>query len=183
MLLRMGASEEDSDDEFYDAERSDSVQDSPTSGSGSTRTGGGADAAPTESLFPWKEELEVFVRGGVPMALRGEDAGDAVTLLQSLAGSTKGLQAWRDSQGLASKLYSFKQDPESMLVETNKTRRMVDSQTNGDLSHSESGSTNADEVLISLAGDADTDARLSFPDLQEQTKPVLHDHLHVLFGL
>ncbi|KAK8496749.1 hypothetical protein V6N12_005784 [Hibiscus sabdariffa] len=158
MLLRMGASEEDSDDEFYDAERSDSVQDSPTSGSGSTRTGGGADAAPTESLFPWKEELEVFVRGGVPMALRGE----------SLAGSTKGLQAWRDSQGLASKLYSFKQDPESMLVETNKTRRMVDSQTNGDLSHSESGSTNADEVLISLAGDADTDARLSFPDLQEQ---------------
>ncbi|MFQ6646826.1 hypothetical protein Gotur_019763, partial [Gossypium turneri] len=69
-----GASEEDSDDEFYDAERSDPVQDSPTSGSGSTRTGGGADdAAPTESLFPWKEELEVLVRGGVPMALRGED--------------------------------------------------------------------------------------------------------------
>ncbi|KAK8555057.1 hypothetical protein V6N13_103787 [Hibiscus sabdariffa] len=67
-----GASEEDSDDEFYDAERSDPVQDSPTSGSGSTRTGGGADAAPTESLFPWKEELEVLVRGGVPMALRGE---------------------------------------------------------------------------------------------------------------
>ncbi|XP_039037406.1 ecotropic viral integration site 5 protein homolog isoform X2 [Hibiscus syriacus] len=425
-----GASEEDSDDEFYDAERSDPVQDSPTSGSGCTRTGGAADAAPTESLFPWKEELEVLVRGGVPMALRGElwqafvgvrarrvekyyqdllanetnsgnnneqqslqsdskgsttepvcgpekwkgqiekdlprtfpghpaldddgrnalrrlltayarhnpsvgycqamnffaalllllmpeenafwtlvgiiddyfdgyyseemiesqvdqlvfeelmrerfpklvnhldylgvqvawvtgpwflsifmnmlpwesvlrvwdvllyegnhvmlfrtalalmelygpalvttkDAGDAVTLLQSLAGSTfdssqlvltacmgyqnvnekrlhdlrdkhrsaviaaieersKGLQAWRDSQGLASKLYSFKQDPKSMLVETNKTGRLVDSQTNGDLSRSESGSTNADEVLISLTGDTDTDA---VPDLQEQ---------------
>ncbi|GMI87054.1 hypothetical protein like AT3G55020 [Hibiscus trionum] len=425
-----GASEEDSDDEFYDAERSDPVQDSPTSGSGSTRTGGGADAAPTESLFPWKEELEVLVRGGVPMALRGElwqafvgvrvrrvenyykdllanetnhgnnsekqslqsdnkgsttepvcgpekwkgqiekdlprtfpghpaldddgrnalrrlltayarhnpsvgycqamnffaalllllmpeenafwtlvgiiddyfdgyyseemiesqvdqlvfeelvrerfpklvdhleylgvqvawvtgpwflsifmnmlpwesvlrvwdvllyegnrvmlfrtalalmelygpalvttkDAGDAVTLLQSLAGSTfdssqlvltacmgyqnvtekrlhdlrekhrsaviaaveersKGLQAWRDSQGLASKLYSFKQDPKSMLVETNKTGQLVDSQTNGDLSCSESGSSNADEVLISLTGDADRDA---IPDLQEQ---------------
>ncbi|TYI62501.1 hypothetical protein E1A91_D10G248100v1 [Gossypium mustelinum] len=420
-----GASEEDSDDEFYDAERSDPVQDSPTSGSGSTRTGGGADdAAPTESLFPWKEELEVLVRGGVPMALRGElwqafvgvrarrvenyyqdllanetncgnnteqqrlqsdskgsttesiggpekwkgqiekdlprtfpghpaldddgrnalrrlltayarhnpsvgycqamnffaalllllmpeenafwtlmgiiddyfdgyyseemiesqvdqlvfeelvrerfpklvnhldylgvqvawvtgpwflsifmnmlpwesvlrvwdvllyegnrvmlfrtalalmelygpalvttkDAGDAVTLLQSLAGSTfdssqlvltacmgyqnvnekrlhdlrekhrsaviaaveersKGLQAWRDSQGLASKLYNFKQDPKSMIMETNKTK------ANGDLSHSESGSTNSDEVLISLTGDADTGA---VPDLQEQ---------------
>ncbi|KAG4181149.1 hypothetical protein ERO13_A10G208300v2 [Gossypium hirsutum] len=420
-----GASEEDSDDEFYDAERSDPVQDSPTSGSGSTRTGGGADDAdPTESLFPWKEELEVLVRGGVPMALRGElwqafvgvkarrvdnyyqdllanetncgnnteqqslqsdskgsttesiggpekwkgqiekdlprtfpghpaldddgrnalrrlltayarhnpsvgycqamnffaalllllmpeenafwtlmgiiddyfdgyyseemiesqvdqlvfeelvrerfpklvnhldylgvqvawvtgpwflsifmnmlpwesvlrvwdvllyegnrvmlfrtalalmelygpalvttkDAGDAVTLLQSLAGSTfdssqlvltacmgyqnvnekrlhdlrekhrsaviaaveersKGLQAWRDSQGLASKLYNFKQDPKSMIMETNKTK------ANGDLSHSESGSTNSDEVLISLTGDADTGA---VPDLQEQ---------------
>ncbi|GMI80641.1 hypothetical protein like AT3G55020 [Hibiscus trionum] len=428
-----GASEEDSDDEFYDAERSDTGQDSPKSGSGSTRTAAAAaaaDAVSTESLFPWKEELEVLVRGGVPMALRGElwqafvgvrarrvenyyqdllanetncgnntekqsmqldskdsttetvcgpekwkgqiekdlprtfpghpaldddgrnalrrlltayarhnpsvgycqamnffaalllllmpeenafwtlvgiiddyfdgyyseemiesqvdqlvfeelvrerfpklvnhldylgvqvawvtgpwflsifmnmlpwesvlrvwdvllyegnrvmlfrtalaimelygpalvttkDAGDAVTLLQSLAGSTfdssqlvltacmgyqnvnekrlhesrekhrpaviaaveersKGLQAWRDSQGLASKLYNFKQDPKSMLVETNKTGRLVDSQTNGDLSRSDSGSTNADEILISLTGDADTNAA---PDLQEQ---------------
>ncbi|XP_039067358.1 ecotropic viral integration site 5 protein homolog isoform X2 [Hibiscus syriacus] len=429
-----GASKEDSDDEFYDAERSDPVQDFPTSGIGNTRTaaagGGGADAAPTESLFPWKEELEVLVRGGVPMALRGElwqafvgvrarrvesyyqdllanktncgnnteqqslqsdckgsttepvcgpekwkgqiekdlprtfpghpaldndgrnalrrlltaytrhnpsvgycqamnffaalllllmpeenafwtlvgiiddyfdgyyseemiesqvdqlvfeelmrerfpklvnhldylgvqvawatgpwflsifmnilpwesvlrvwdvllyegnrvmlfrtalalmelygpalvttkDAGDAVTLLQSLAGSTfdssqlvltacmgyqnenekrlhelrekhrpaviaaveersKGLQAWRDSQGLASKLYNFKQDPKSILVEANKTGQLVDSQTNGNLSRSDSGSTNAGEVLISLTGEADTDA---VPDLQEQ---------------
>ncbi|MFQ6640403.1 hypothetical protein Gotur_015790, partial [Gossypium turneri] len=69
-----GASEEDSEDEFYDAERSDPVQDSPTSDSGSTTTGAAAAAAaPIESLFPWKEELEVLVRGGVPMALRGED--------------------------------------------------------------------------------------------------------------
>ena len=69
-----GASEEDSEDEFYDAERSDSVQDAPTSDSTSTTTSADAavDAAPTESLFPWKEELEVLVRGGVPMALRGE---------------------------------------------------------------------------------------------------------------
>ncbi|XP_022745809.1 ecotropic viral integration site 5 protein homolog [Durio zibethinus] len=426
-----GASEEDSEDEFYDAERSDPVPDAPTSDRASTTIGAvAADAAPTESLFPWKEELEVLVRGGVPMALRGElwqafvgvrtrrvenyyqdllaneiksgnnseqqsfqsnckgsttesicgpekwkgqiekdlprtfpghpaldddgrkalrrlltayarhnpsvgycqamnffaalllllmpeenafwalmgiiddyfdgyyseemvesqvdqlvfeelvrerfpklvnhldylgvqvawvtgpwflsifmnmlpwesvlrvwdvllfegnrvmlfrtalalmefygpalvttkDAGDAVTLLQSLAGSTfdssqlvltacmgyqnvnekrlhelrgkhrsavivaveersKGLQAWRDSQGLASKLYSFKRDPKSMLVETNKTGRLVDSKTNGDLSRSESGSTNADEVLLSLTGDAEFDA---VPDLQEQ---------------
>ncbi|XVF83363.1 hypothetical protein PTKIN_Ptkin16aG0480200 [Pterospermum kingtungense] len=421
-----GASEEDSEDEFYDAERSEPVQDAPTSDGASTTTG----AIPTESLFPWKEELEVLVRGGVPMALRGElwqafvgvrtrrvenyykdllanetnsgnkteqesfqsdskgstkesicgpekwkgqiekdlprtfpghpaldddgrnalrrlltayarhnpsvgycqamnffaalllllmpeenafwtltgiiddyfdgyysedmiesqvdqlvfeelvrerfpklvnhldylgvqvawvtgpwflsifmnmlpwesvlrvwdvllfegnrvmlfrtalalmelygpalvttkDAGDAVTLLQSLAGSTfdssqlvltacmgyqnvnekrlqelrekhrsaviaaneersKGLQAWRDSQGLASKLYNFKHDPKSMLMETNKTERLVNSQTNGDLSRSESGSTNADDVLVSLTGDAELD---SVPDLQEQ---------------
>ncbi|KAK8510191.1 hypothetical protein V6N13_103786 [Hibiscus sabdariffa] len=121
-----------------------------------------------------------------PALVTTKDAGDAVTLLQSLVGSTfdssqlvltacmgyqnvnekilhdlrekhrtaviaaveersKGLQAWRDSQGLASKLYSFKQDPKSMLVETNKTGRLVDSQTNGDLSRSESGSTNVDD--------------------------------------
>ncbi|KAF2295864.1 hypothetical protein GH714_034686 [Hevea brasiliensis] len=121
-----------------------------------------------------------------PALVTTKDAGDAVTLLQSLAGSTfdssqlvltgcmgyqnvneirlqelrnkhrptviaaveertKGLQAWRDSQGLASKLYNFKHDPKSMLVETNK-------QSGGDLSRSGSGSTNSDEVLISLTG-------------------------------
>ncbi|KAK8299413.1 hypothetical protein V6Z12_D05G321200 [Gossypium hirsutum] len=426
-----GASEEDSEDEFYDAERSDPVQDSPTSDSGSTTTGAAAaDAAPIESLFPWKEELEVLVRGGVPMALRGElwqafvgvrtrrlenyykgllanetnsgnnteqlsflseckgsttesicepekwkgqiekdlprtfpghpaldddgrnalrrlltayarhnpsvgycqamnffaalllllmpeenafwtlvgiiddyfdgyyseemiesqvdqlvfeelmrerfpklvnhldylgvqvawvtgpwflsifmnmlpwesvlrvwdvllyegnrvmlfrtalalmelygpalvtskDAGDAVTLLQSLAGSTfdssqlvltacmgyqnvnekrlqelrekhrsavitaveersKGLQDWKDCQGLATKLYNFKHDPKSVLTETNKTVQLVDSQKNVDCSCSESGSGNEDKVLISLNGDAEPDA---VPDLQEQ---------------
>ncbi|XWS75079.1 hypothetical protein CRYUN_Cryun01aG0054300 [Craigia yunnanensis] len=141
-----------------------------------------------------------------PALVTTKDAGDAVTLLQSLAGSTfdssqlvltacmgyqnvnekrlhelrekhrsaviaaveersKGLQAWQDSQGLASKLYNFKHDPKSMVMETSKTGRLVDSQTNGDLSRSESGSTNADEGLISLTGDAELDA---VPDLQEQ---------------
>ncbi|GAV63725.1 RabGAP-TBC domain-containing protein [Cephalotus follicularis] len=141
-----------------------------------------------------------------PALVTTKDAGDAVTLLQSLAGSTfdssqlvltacmgyqnvnenrlqglrnkhrpsvktaveersKGLQAWRDSQGLASKLYNFKHDPKSLLVETNRTSQLVDKQTNGDLSRSESGSTNPDEVLISLTGDAEID---SVPDLQEQ---------------
>ncbi|GKV28567.1 hypothetical protein SLEP1_g37595 [Rubroshorea leprosula] len=135
-----------------------------------------------------------------PALVTTKDAGDAVTLLQSLAGSTfdssqlaltacmgyqsvnekrlqelrdkhrpailaaveersKGLQAWRDAQGLASKLYNFKHDPKSVLMERNKTEQ------NGELSSSESGSTNADDVLISLTGDADID---SVPDLQEQ---------------
>ncbi|EXB88496.1 TBC1 domain family member 8B [Morus notabilis] len=427
-----GASEEDSEDEFYDVERSDPIQDVASSDSASSAVGGASDGIPTESLFPWKEELEVLVRGGVPMALRGElwqafvgvrarrvekyyqdlltsetnsgnkveqgvsesesktrgsapdatcvpekwkgqiekdlprtfpghpaldedgrnalrrlltayarhnpsvgycqamnffaglllllmpeenafwtlmgilddyfdgyyseemiesqvdqlvfeelvrerfpklvnhldylgvqvawvtgpwflsifmnmlpwesvlrvwdvllfegnrvmlfktalalmelygpalvttkDAGDAVTLLQSLAGSTfdssqlvltacmgyqnvnetrlqglrnkhrpavlaaieersKGLRAWKDSQGLASKLYSFKQDPKSIMIETKKGERLVDTQTNGNLSRSESGSSNADEILISLTGDGEID---SLPDLQEQ---------------
>lgn len=67
-----GASEEDSEDEFYDVERSDPIQDVATSDGASSAVGGASDGIPTESLFPWKEELEVLVRGGVPMALRGE---------------------------------------------------------------------------------------------------------------
>lgn len=139
-----------------------------------------------------------------PALVTTKDAGDAVTLLQSLAGSTfdssqlvltacmgyqnvnetrlqelrnkhrpavliaieersKGLRAWKDSQGLASKLFNFKQDPKSMIIETKKGERLVDAQTNGDLSRSESGSNNAD--LISLNGDGEVE---SVPDLQEQ---------------
>ncbi|XP_044461461.1 ecotropic viral integration site 5 protein homolog [Mangifera indica] len=141
-----------------------------------------------------------------PALVTTKDAGDAITLLQSLAGSTfdssqlvltacmgfqnvnesrlqelrskhrpaviaaveerlKGLQAWRDSQGLASKLYKFKQDSKSMLIETNKGAQIINKQTNGNLSRSESGSTNADEVLINLTGDVEID---SVPDLQDQ---------------
>ena len=65
-----GASEEDSEDEFYDAERTDPIQDVPASDTVSGTAAG--DVTLSESLFPWKEELEVLVRGGVPMALRGE---------------------------------------------------------------------------------------------------------------
>ncbi|KAF9676749.1 hypothetical protein SADUNF_Sadunf08G0035300 [Salix dunnii] len=67
-----GASEEDSEDEFYDVERSDPNQDASSSDSASAPATGAADALSPESSFPWKEELEVLVRGGVPMALRGE---------------------------------------------------------------------------------------------------------------
>lgn len=68
-----GACEEDSDEEFYDVERSDPSSDTPlVDGLSTSANGIAADAAPLEALFPWKEELEVLVRGGVPMALRGE---------------------------------------------------------------------------------------------------------------
>lgn len=125
-----------------------------------------------------------------------KDAGDAVTLLQSLAGSTfdssqlvltacmgyqninevrlqqlrnkhrpaviaaieersKGLKARRDSKGLASKL--FEQSDNVQVL--------------GSLSRTESGSTNADEILISLTGDGEID---SAPDLPEQVAYVFH---------
>ncbi|KAF5453485.1 hypothetical protein F2P56_028383 [Juglans regia] len=141
-----------------------------------------------------------------PSLVTTKDAGDAVTLLQSLAGSTfdssqlvltacmgyqnvnetrlqvlrnkhrpvvitalaersKGLQVWRNSQGLASKLYGFKHDPKSMIIEANKTEKSVDTQTNDSLSRSESGSTNADEIIISLTGGEEIN---SAKDLQEQ---------------
>ncbi|KAK4284043.1 hypothetical protein QN277_000925 [Acacia crassicarpa] len=68
-----GACEEDSDDEFYDVERSDPSQDVPSADSlNASANGIAGDATPLESSCPWKEELEVLVRGGVPMALRGE---------------------------------------------------------------------------------------------------------------
>ncbi|PPD90012.1 hypothetical protein GOBAR_DD13052 [Gossypium barbadense] len=150
-----------------------------------------------------------------PALVTSKDAGDAVTLLQSLAGSTfdssqlvltacmgyqnvnekrlqelrekhrsavitaveersKGLQDWKDCQGLATKLYNFKHDPKSVLTETNKTVQLVDSQKNVDCSCSESGSGNEDKVLISLNGDAEPDA---VPDLQEQVSEELETAL------
>ncbi|ESQ52607.1 hypothetical protein EUTSA_v10017641mg, partial [Eutrema salsugineum] len=136
-----------------------------------------------------------------PALITTKDTGDAVTLLQSMTGSTfdssqlvftacmgyqdvhesrlqelrskhrpaviaafeeriKGLQAWRDSKGPVTKLYDSKQDPKSVLVNSSKA-----SLSNGSLSRSESGSSYADEVLISLTGDGETD---DFQDLQGQ---------------
>ncbi|KAM0069051.1 putative Rab-GTPase-TBC domain-containing protein [Helianthus debilis subsp. tardiflorus] len=125
-----------------------------------------------------------------PALVTTKDAGDAVTLLQSLAGSTfdssqlvltacmgyqnvneerlqqlrnkhrpavevaleersKGLNMWRDSQGLASKLHGFKE---------NKI-------TNGGLSRMSSESSSVDELCLGVSGDVEVN---SVPDLQEQ---------------
>ncbi|KAI3929028.1 hypothetical protein MKX01_029557 [Papaver californicum] len=138
-----------------------------------------------------------------PALVTTKDAGDAVTLLQSLAGSTfdssqlvltacmgfqfvnevrlqelrdkhrpsivaaveeraKGLRVWKNSQGLASKLYSFKHDPESLITESSATEVLLDTQTNGCL---ESGSNNLDEFSNGLTEDS---SKESVPDLQEQ---------------
>lgn len=144
--------------------------------------------------------METFAVSG-PTLITTKDAGDAITLLQSMAGSTfdssqlvftacmgyqdvnesrlqelrskhrpaviaafeerlKGLQAWRDSKDLASRLYNSKQDPKSVLLNFSKA-----SLSNGSLSRSESGSSNADDVLIGLNGDGEMDY---FQDLQGQ---------------
>lgn len=81
-----GGSEDDSEEEFYDVERSDSPQDIQLNDSVSAPAiGDTADIAPTESSFPWKEELECLVQGGVPMALRGEVDNSSGSLLSLIS--------------------------------------------------------------------------------------------------
>lgn len=65
------SSEEDSEEEFYDVERSDATQDVP-SGDNLPASGAGVDNSLSKCSSAWKEELESLVHGGVPMALRGE---------------------------------------------------------------------------------------------------------------
>ncbi|KAI4370641.1 hypothetical protein MLD38_018968 [Melastoma candidum] len=139
-----------------------------------------------------------------PALVTTKDTGDAVTLLQSLVGSTfdssqlvltacmgyqnvheksleelrnkhraavieaveeraKGFQAWRDSKGLASKLYGFRHNSKSLMMGADKTGGLADDQTNGDLSRSPSGSVV--DGVVSLTGDVEVD---SVPDLQSQ---------------
>ncbi|KAL7109472.1 hypothetical protein ACP275_06G177300 [Erythranthe tilingii] len=127
-----------------------------------------------------------------PALVTTKDAGDAVTLLQSLAGSTfdssqlvltacmgfqnvqekrlqelrnkhrptvkaaveersKGMRVWRD-------LYSFKQDPSSILVGNDKSGKKKDTEMNSNVS-------NVDEIYMGLNGDVEVDPT---KDLQEQ---------------
>jgi hypothetical protein len=76
--LKSGASgngeDDESDDEFYDVERTDVVQDGSSVQDGSEQ--GTSDSVTRERdedhQHPWAEELKVLVCGGVPGALRGE---------------------------------------------------------------------------------------------------------------
>ncbi|XP_050227768.1 uncharacterized protein LOC126677265 [Mercurialis annua] len=133
-----------------------------------------------------------------PALVTTKDAGDAITLLQSLSGSTfdssqlvftacmgfmavnearllelrekhrpavllvveersKKGRVWKDSKGLASKLYSFKHDPESLKEEEKICK--------GEESKPEHPSSHLDALLGSLTVDTEVD---SLPDLQEQ---------------
>lgn len=76
--------------------------------------------------------------------------------------SRKG-RVWKDSKGLASKLYSFKHDP-GTLVEERKINE-GDNMINDKDVQLESHSSNLDELLNSLNVDTEVD---SLPDLQEQ---------------
>ncbi|MCD7452816.1 hypothetical protein HAX54_018257 [Datura stramonium] len=141
-----------------------------------------------------------------PAVVTTKDAGDAITLFQSLTGSTfdssqlvltacmgylnvtedrllalrekhrpavlavtqersKGGPVKKDPKGLASKLYSFKHDPESFVKETKPEERSGDKKTGNKVSDSSSNSENLDEFLNSLNIDAHVD---SLPGLQEQ---------------
>nr|XP_009420344.1 PREDICTED: TBC1 domain family member 8B-like [Musa acuminata subsp. malaccensis]XP_009420345.1 PREDICTED: TBC1 domain family member 8B-like [Musa acuminata subsp. malaccensis] len=141
-----------------------------------------------------------------PAIVTTKDAGDAVTLLQSLAGSTfdssqlvltacmgyqpinevrlqdlrnkhrpsviaameersKGLRVWRDSKGLASKLYSFKRDNGPLVSEAKSKENVGEMNTNGDVQSMESDSAKLDGILSTLTVDAELD---SLPDLKEQ---------------
>ncbi|KAL3649767.1 hypothetical protein CASFOL_006170 [Castilleja foliolosa] len=140
-----------------------------------------------------------------PALVTTKDAGDAITLLQSLAGSTfdssqlvltacmgfqniqearlqelrnkhrpavravldersNGARALKDSQGLASKLYSFKKDPGSVMIGTDKSEQR-DMQMNGDVSHLDPSSVNVNELYLGLNGNVEIG---SAKDLEEQ---------------
>uniref|UniRef100_A0A0D9V7I3 Rab-GAP TBC domain-containing protein n=1 Tax=Leersia perrieri TaxID=77586 RepID=A0A0D9V7I3_9ORYZ len=131
-----------------------------------------------------------------PALVTTKDAGDAVTLLQSLAGSTfdssqlvltacmgyqavdearlqelrnkhrpsvissmeqraKGLRVWRDTNGLASKLYNFKRDPEPLVS--------LSAEQLSDLTETSSGST--DDMYSGLTVNTEID---SLPDPKDK---------------
>ncbi|XP_020099625.1 TBC1 domain family member 8B-like isoform X2 [Ananas comosus] len=139
-----------------------------------------------------------------PALVTTKDAGDAVTLLQSLAGSTfdssqlvltacmgyqtvnelklqelrnkhrpsvlaameersRGLRVFKDSKGLATKLYSFKRNPEPLVSEANSKEGLND--INGNRDALESDSPTIDCIVSGLEVDSEVD---SLPDLQEQ---------------
>ncbi|XP_078179956.1 uncharacterized protein LOC144574013 isoform X1 [Carex rostrata] len=138
-----------------------------------------------------------------PALVTTKDAGDAITLLQSLAGSTfdssqlvltacmgyqvvtetrlqelrikhrpsvlsameerkKGLRLWKGSKSLATKLYSFKRDPEPLVLEGD---RLSNASSNGDVQPVESDSPSAGALFCNLSIDAEID---SLPDLKDQ---------------
>lgn len=76
-----------------------------------------------------------------------------------------GLQVLRNSQGLVSKLYSFKHDSGSAILGANKTDQKDDTETNSDASQTDIASANMDELYMGLNGSVEID---SVPDLQEQ---------------
>ncbi|PAN19059.1 hypothetical protein PAHAL_3G246700 [Panicum hallii] len=139
-----------------------------------------------------------------PALVTTKDAGDAVTLLQSLAGSTfdssqlvltarmgyqsvnetilqelsnkhrpsvissmeeraKGLGAWTDTNGLASKLYNFKRDPEPLVSLSDSADQLSDV-GDGD-ANQESDPGNMDDMYGGVTVNSEID---SLPDPKDQ---------------
>ncbi|KAL0316273.1 UNVERIFIED_CONTAM: TBC1 domain family member 8 [Sesamum radiatum] len=141
-----------------------------------------------------------------PAIVTTKDAGDAITLLQTLTGSTfdssqlvltacmgfltitedrlqelreqhrpaivatveeraKGGRVFKDPKGLATKLYSFKHNPES-IVKENKSEAVPGDKVDAvEISDLDSEGANFDEFLKGITIDSEVD---SLPDLQEQ---------------
>ncbi|XP_019159395.1 PREDICTED: TBC1 domain family member 8B-like isoform X1 [Ipomoea nil] len=141
-----------------------------------------------------------------PAIVTANDAGDAITLLQSLAGSTfdssqlvltacmgflnvtedklKELRekhrpsvmlsieerskvgiVLNDQKSLATRLYSFKHDPQSRKKQSKVEEGPSDKNADTEKSHSRTSSTNLEDFLNSMTSDSEVD---SVPDLQEQ---------------
>jgi len=139
-----------------------------------------------------------------PALVTTKDAGDAVTLLQSLSGSTfdssqlvltarmgyqsvnetilqelsnkhrpsvisameeraKGLGAWTDTNGLASKLYNFKRDPEPLVSLSDSADQLSDV-GHGD-ANQESDPGNMDDMYGGVTVNSEID---SLPDPKDQ---------------
>ncbi|KAL0333330.1 UNVERIFIED_CONTAM: TBC1 domain family member 8 [Sesamum angustifolium] len=141
-----------------------------------------------------------------PAIVTTKDAGDAITLLQTLTGSTfdssqlvltacmgfltitedrlqelreqhrpaivatveeraKGGRVFKDPKGLATKLYSFKHNPESIVKENKNEAVPGDKVDAVEISDLDSEVANFDEFLKGITIDSEVD---SLPDLQEQ---------------
>ncbi|KAL0289377.1 UNVERIFIED_CONTAM: TBC1 domain family member 8 [Sesamum calycinum] len=141
-----------------------------------------------------------------PAIVTTKDAGDAITLLQTLTGSTfdssqlvltacmgfltitedrlqelreqhrpaivatveeraKGGRVFKDPKGLATKLYSFKHNPESIVKENKNEAVPGDKVDAVEISDLDSEGANFDEFLKGITIDSEVD---SLPDLQEQ---------------
>lgn len=86
-------------------------------------------------------------------------------VLEVVEERSKGGRVRKDSKGLASKLYSFKYDAESLVKETNSEEGSDYELTDGHKPPLDSQSTNLDEFVSGLSIDSELDA---LPDLQEQ---------------
>ncbi|KAL3623011.1 hypothetical protein CASFOL_031827 [Castilleja foliolosa] len=141
-----------------------------------------------------------------PAVVTTKDAGDAITLFQTLTGSTfdssqlvltacigfltidedrlqklrekhrpailatfeeraKGGRVFKDPKGLATKLYSFKHNPQSIVTEKKTETGSADKTDTGEMLNANSHSAYVDEFLKGITIDSEVD---SLPDLQEK---------------
>lgn len=89
------------------------------------------------------------------------------SVLATMEERAKGSRVFKDpkAKGLATKLYSFKHDPGSIVKESKTERQSIDTFNIDERSDQSSHSANVDEFLQAMSLDTEVD---SLPDLQEQ---------------